>query len=174
MNCSARREGFRSLNSGIAPGVNNRPCIKGTLVNTPIFNLSSFQLYILRCFDFSFFMCCFIICFFINHHTVVWIRIVKIIVPCLYFIFETSSPHNKVLVHSVGSTSVHYINISDNNMISILLIVIILLLVLQMKNENKNVYLSTLLRQSARYAIAAQQDETGIPIIHLKLVKGHK
>ena len=53
-------------------------------------------------------------------------------------------------------------------MISILLIVIILLLVLQMTNENKSVYLTTLLRQSARYAIAAQQDESPlIAVLHI-------
>ena len=48
------------------------------------------------------------------------------------------------------------------------MIVIILLLLLQMTNENKNVYLSTLLRQSARYAIAAQQDESPlIAVLHI-------
>ena len=38
MNCKARKEGFRSLNSGITPGASNRPCMKGTLVKTPIPN----------------------------------------------------------------------------------------------------------------------------------------
>lgn len=48
------------------------------------------------------------------------------------------------------------------------MIVIILLLVLQMTNENKSVYLTTLLRQSARYAIAAQQDESPlIAVLHI-------
>ena len=41
INCNARSEGFRSLNSGIAPGANNLPCINGTLVNTPMFNLTA-------------------------------------------------------------------------------------------------------------------------------------
>lgn len=48
------------------------------------------------------------------------------------------------------------------------MIVIILLLILQMTNENKSVYLITLLRQSARYAIAAQQDESPlIAVLHI-------
>lgn len=37
-----------------------------------------------------------------------------------------------------------------------------------MTNENKSVYLTTLLRQSARYAIAAQQDESPlIAVLHI-------
>jgi RNA polymerase-binding transcription factor DksA len=54
----------------------------------------------------------------------------------------------------------------DNKII--LLTTVILLLIWERTKNNKNVYLDTLLRQSARYAIAAQQDESPlIAVLHI-------
>ena len=41
INCKARSDGFKSLNSGIAPGAKSRPCINGTLVKTPMPNFDA-------------------------------------------------------------------------------------------------------------------------------------
>jgi hypothetical protein len=95
--------------------------------------------------------------------------VIKFIPRLCKFTFQVASPFDKVLVHSVGSTSIHYINMLDNNMIAIILLTtVILLLIWERTKNNKNVYLDTLLRQSARYAIAAQQDESPlIAVLHI-------